>query len=279
MKRLLLSALLGITFAGSAAAQTDAVEFGYVLWDSEIAATHVLAAAIEDELGYDVNLVAVDAGPLYTGLAQGDLDFTVSAGLPAVHAHYWEEFGPDLLDLGPNLEGSLIGLVVPTYVDIDSIAELNDHAADFQGEITGIDPGAGIMTATELAVDVYGLDLDLIDSSDASMMAALDRAVRRGDWIVITGWDPHWMWLAYDLKFLEDPEGAFGEAGNAHTIVNPEFAESAPADLLALLDAFYWTGDDMGEVMLAIHEDGLDPWEAARNWLAANPGKVAAWLD
>ncbi|HLR45907.1 MAG TPA: glycine betaine ABC transporter substrate-binding protein, partial [Deinococcales bacterium] len=188
-------------------------------------------------------------------------------------------FGDDLLDFGPNLEGTSIGLTVPTYVEIDSIAELNDHAAEFNHEITGIDPGAGIMTATELAVDVYDLDLDLIDSSDASMMAALDRAVSRGDWIVITGWEPHWMWVAYDLKYLEDPEGAYGEAGNVHTIVNPDFADSAPADLLALIDGFYWTSEDMGEVMLAIHDDGLDPWDAARNWLEDNPEKVESWLE
>jgi glycine betaine/proline transport system substrate-binding protein len=60
--------------------------------------------------------------------------------------------------------------------------------------------------------------------------------------------------------------------------VNPEFAENAPADLLAFLDNFYWTPLDMGEVMLSIHEHGLDPWEAARNWIADNQDTVQSWL-
>jgi glycine betaine/proline transport system substrate-binding protein len=278
MKRILFTILLVFGLVSMAAAQTGTVNIGYVLWDSEIASTHVLAAAIQEELGYDVNLIAVDAGPLYSGLAQGDLDVTVSASLPAVHAHYWEAFGSDLLDLGANLDGTSIGLVVPTYVEADSIEDLNDYVEGFNGEIIGIEPGAGIMSATEEAIEVYDLDFDLIDSSDASMMAALDRAVSRDEWIVITGWEPHWMWAAYDLKYLDDPKLAFGEAGSIHTIVNPEFAESAPADLLTLLDNFYWTPLDMGEVMLAIQEDGLDPWEAARNWIAGNQETVRSWL-
>jgi glycine betaine/proline transport system substrate-binding protein len=278
MQRIFITALLAFGMLGMAAGQNEPVDIGYVLWDSEIASTHVLAAAIQDELGYEVNLVAIDAGPLYSGLARGDLDVTVSASLPAVHAHYWEQFGPDLLDLGPNLDGTSIGLVAPSYVEADSIEDLNDYVEEFNGQITGIEPGAGIMTATEDALEAYDLDYMLIDSSDASMMAALDRAVARDEWIVITGWEPHWMWAAYDLKYLADPRGAFGEAGSIHTIVNPGFAETAPADLLAFLDNFNWTPLDMGEVMLAIQEDGLDPWEAARNWIADNQEKVQSWL-
>src|SRR5699024_6392737 len=218
MKRFLSAALLGAGLLGTAAAQTDSVDIGYVLWDSEIASTHVLAAAIEQELGYDVNLVAVDAGPLYTGLAQGDIDVTVSASLPEVHANYWDAYGDELVDLGVNLVGTSIGLVVPDYVEADSIADLNDYADELNNEIIGIDPGAGIMAATEDAIADYGLELMLVDSSDASMMAALDRAVVRDEWIVITGWEPHWMWAAYDLKYLDDPEGSYGEPGSMHTL-------------------------------------------------------------
>src|SRR5690625_2445891 len=126
MKRILLSVLialgLSVTFA-----QDETISIGYVLWDSEIAATHVLGAVIHDELGYDVDLIAVDAGPMFLGLAQGDMDISVSVGLPVTHANYWEAYGDELIDLGRNLDGATLGLVVPDYVTIDSITELNDH--------------------------------------------------------------------------------------------------------------------------------------------------------
>jgi len=283
MKRLLTVALLAFLVPALAVAQDEQieqVEIGYVLWDSEIASTHVLAAVIRDELGYDVNLIPVDAGVMYQGLVGGDLDVSVSVALPFTHAHYWEEYSADLLDLGSNMDGTTIGLTVPSYVEIDSIEEMNEHTDMFGGEIIGIEPGAGIMTATENTIEAYGLDnLELVDGSDAAMVAALDRAIARDEWIVITGWEPHWKWVTYDLKYLEDPKGTYGESGSSHTVLNPGFAETAPQDLMAFLDAFYWTPADMGAVMLSISEDGMDPWEAAEKWVAENQETVQSWLD
>lgn len=265
---------------GTAAAQDDTIDLGYVLWDSEIASTHVVAAVLMDELGYDVELTSVDAGPMWTGLAQGDFDAIVAAWLPATHEAYWEQTQADLIDLGPNLEGADIGWAVPAYVEIDSITELNENAAMFGGEIVGIDPGAGLMRASDEALEVYGLTgFVLLDGSDAAMTAALDRAYSRGEPIVVTSWRPHWMWAAYDLKYLEDPEGVFGDAESIHTVVNRRWAENeAPEDVLAFLDSFYWTGEQMGEVMLMITQEGMEPLDAARAWIAANRDVVEGWL-
>ena len=81
MKRF-LAALLVTVGLGAAAAQDDSIHLGYVLWDSEISSTHVVAAVLMDELGYDVELTSVDAGPMFTGLAQGDLDVIVRSSQP-----------------------------------------------------------------------------------------------------------------------------------------------------------------------------------------------------
>jgi glycine betaine/proline transport system substrate-binding protein len=280
MKRFFLTTLLVLGLLGTAAAQNkETITLGYVLWDSEIASTHVLAVVIEDELGYPVEMISLDVGPLFTGVARGDLDATVSAWLPATHEAYWDEFGGGLVDLGPNLEGADIGLVVPAYVEVDSIADLNEHVAEFDGRIIGIDPGAGIMAATEEAIEEYGLDYTLVDGSDAAMAAALDRAISREEPVIVTGWRPHWMWAAYDVKYLDDPLDVFGASESIHTIVNPEFAENGPADVLAFLDNFHWTGEQMGAVMLSIQNDNLDPFDAARKWVEENPEVVQGWLQ
>ena len=280
MKRLILTSLIALGLLGSAAAQTDPIRFGYVLWDSETAATHVVAAVLVDELGYEVDLLAIDVGPMYIGLAQGDLDLSISVALPLTHAVYWEEYGDQLVDLGQYLYGAKVGLVVPDYVTIDSIAEINDHADEFDGQIIGIDPGAGIMDLTEQALDVYGLsNIQLMDGSDAAMMAGLDRAITRGDWVAITGWDPHWKWAVYDLKYLEDPEGLYGETQGVNAVVTPEFAETAPDDVMAFLETFEFTPEQMAVVMLKINQEDMDPWDAAREWLANNPDVLAGWLQ
>ena len=86
------------------------------------------------------------------------------------------------------------------------------------------------------------------------------------------------MWAAYDLKYLEDPEGVFGDAETINTIVNAEWAESAPDDVMTFLDNFNWTGEQMGAVMLAITQEGAEPFEAARAWIADNQDVVESWL-
>lgn len=256
--------------------ETDEIELGYVLWDCANASTHVVAALIEDELGKEVNLTAVDAGPMWMGLARGDFDAMVTAWLPATHDAYYEQTYGDVVNLGPNLDGARIGWVVPAYVPVNSISDLPDYIDEFDGEVIGIDPGAGLMAASERAINEYGLDYNLLSGSDAAMTAALDRAIEREEWIIVTGWTPHWKFAAYDLKYLEDPKKVFGDAEHIATFVTPDLEERHP-DVYTLLDRFYWTSGQIGEVMGNI-EEGMEPFDAARIWIAENQDIVREWL-
>ncbi len=268
---------VGLLFSmNSCAPETDEINLGYVLWDSEIASTHVVAAVIQDDLGYEVDLTSVDAGPMWMGVARGDFDAMVAGWLPVTHEAYLEETQDDVINLGANLEGALLGLVVPEYVPVNSIEELNDYVDEFDGEIIGIDPGAGLMAATERTIEEYDLDYNLVSGSDAAMTAALERAIDREEWIIVTGWTPHWKFAAYDLKYLEDPRKTLGEAEHIATIVHPDLLGKAP-DVYNFLDNFYWTPEEMAEVMIYI-EDGMEPMEAARAWIAENRDRVDQWL-
>ncbi len=254
------------------------VKLGYVLWDCANASTHVVAALLEDELGQEVDLTSVDAGPMWTGIARGDFDAMVTAWLPATHERYYEQFGDDVVNLGANLDGARIGWVVPAYVDAESIEDLHDEelAQKFDSKVTGIDPGAGIMSSSENALEAYDLDYNLLSGSDAAMTAALDRAIEREEWIIVTGWTPHWKFAKYDLKYLNDPKGAFGHQEHIATIVTPELEMENP-HAFHLLDNFYWAPEEINEVMGYI-EDGMDPFDAARKWIADNPEIVQQWL-
>jgi glycine betaine/proline transport system substrate-binding protein len=95
----------------------------YVAWDDVIAGTNVVASALES-VGFDVTLTQVDAGPMWAGVASGSGDAAVGAWLPTTHADYYEQYEGDFEDLGSNLHGTALGLVVPTYMDIDSIEDL-----------------------------------------------------------------------------------------------------------------------------------------------------------
>jgi glycine betaine/proline transport system substrate-binding protein len=260
---------------GSTGPAKDRVSIGYVTWDSEIASTNVIKQVFE-KAGYDVEIVAVDAGPLYQAIAKGDIDCTVSAWLPVTQATFWEKFGDDIVHVRKNLEGAKIGLVVPTYVTIDSIEELNDVADRFDGRIIGIDPGAGIMQNTEEVIAEYGLEYELVASSSAGMAAELRSAIQDGEWIVVTGWTPHWMFARWDLKYLDDPKGVYGGEEYIGTLARKGLAEEKPG-VYGILERFQWTPADMESVMLGI-ENGMSEEEAAKAWVDAHPDQVAEWI-
>lgn len=253
------------------------ITIGYVTWDCAISSSNVLKQVLEDA-GYTVRLVAVDAGPLYAGLAKGDIDVTTTAWLPHTHKAYWDQYGDKLDYVNKNIPGSArIGLVVPTYVTINSIDEMNGVKDKFNGRIIGIDPGAGIMQSTEKAIEEYGLDYELIASSSGGMAAELRSSINKNEWIVVTGWSPHWKFGRYDLKFLDDPKGVYGESEDIVTIARIGLSDEKP-EAYAIIKRFQWTAEDIASVMTSI-EEGTPEAEAARAWVDANPDKVAAWIN
>lgn len=104
-------------------ANGEEIKLAYVAWDTEIASTNVIGLVLED-MGYKVKLTQVDAGPMFAAVASGDANAIVAAWLPGTHAKYMEDYKGEIEDLGPNLEGAKIGLVVPSYMKIDSIEDL-----------------------------------------------------------------------------------------------------------------------------------------------------------
>jgi glycine betaine/proline transport system substrate-binding protein len=277
---LTLVVFIGLTLISTAwAADKGEVELAYVEWSSEVASTNVARAVLQERLGYDVEITPVSAAAMWQAVASGDVDGLVAAWLPTTHQHYLESVQDDVINLGPNLEGTRIGLVVPTYVTIDSIAEMNPVADKFDGKIIGIDPGAGIMSTTEKAIEEYGLtDFELIEGSGATMTATLKAAIDDEQWAVVTGWTPHWKFARWDLKYLDDPKGIYGGSEHIATIVRTGLKDDMP-EVYAFLDAFYWEPADMEQVMIWNTEEDADPYETAKRWIEENKDKVDAWLE
>lgn len=145
-------------------------------------------------------------------------------------------------------------------------------------KITGIDPGAGIMQATEAALEEYELnDWELVSGSGAAMTASLKKAYDKEKPIIITGWNPHWMFSKYDLKYLEDPKGVYGGAEEIHSIGRLGLKDDHP-EAYKVLQQFKWEDQDMGAIMVDI-QDGEKPEVAAQNWIDENADKVAKWTE
>ncbi len=261
----------------SKGSEKETVKLAYVNWAEGIAMTNLAAAVLEDKLGYEVNLTMADAAPVFTSVASGNTDAFLDVWLPITHESYIEKYGNDMEDLGVVYEDALLGLVVPDYVEINSIEELNDNKELFGGKIVGIDAGAGLMAATEKAIEEYVLDYELLTGSGPVMTAALGKAIDANEPIIVTGWAPHWKFAKWDLKVLEDPKKVLGEKENIHKYSRKGFEEDMPK-AAQFLKNFKMDAAQLGDLMGAIEEDSGEPLDVARKWMNENEDLVNSWL-
>jgi len=260
-----------------AAEQEKKIRVGIVNWTDSIAMTNIVRVILEEELGYTVETTYADIAVIFSSIAQKDYDLYVDAWLPVTHKTYMEEYGEDLEKISETFEGARIGLVVPEYVEIDSITELNTHKDKFNGDIVGIDTGAGIMKTTNQAIEDYGLDLDLKASSGPVMTATLKGAIEENEWVVVTGWKPHWKFARWDLKFLEDPKKIYGEVENTWAVAHTDFRKDFP-DVTEFLENFMLSDQQLGTVMGMMNDSDKEAYEVAKEWVQNNPEAVQEWV-
>ncbi|MDN6249850.1 MAG: ABC transporter permease/substrate binding protein [Tetragenococcus koreensis] len=252
------------------------ITLAYAQQDDQVVSTNVISQVLEEQ-GYNVNMTSLDIPVVWEAVANGQADAMTGAWLPITHQAQYEEFKNDVDDLGPHIDKQAkLGLVVPSYMDVDSIEDLDDQA---NREITGIEPGAGIVQATDETLEAYPnlSDWEQIISSTGAMNAQLERAINDNDEIVVEGWNPYWIFQRYDLKYLDDPKGTMGEAESIHTMTRLGFEDDMPG-AYRILDNFKWDVDDMESIMLDI-EDGKDPEDAASDWIDENRDKVDSWVE
>lgn len=249
------------------------LEILYPNWAEGVAFTNLAKVVLQDK-GYDVKITPIEPGPIYASLAKGDADLFLDAWLPHTHEDYWEKYGEQLVKVGESFSNGTTGLVVPEYVDINSIEELNEHVDKLDGEIIGIGSGAGIHRNTEKAIEEYDLDLEQVTSSGPAMMAALEKAYDNKDPVVITGWKPHYMWADYDLKYLEDPKDIYPK--DVCAIVSREGFKKDFPTLEKFFSNFNLQENELYELMEAI-DKGDDEEVAAKEWYMGNKVMVDSW--
>lgn len=198
-------------------AASKEVRLAYVESADAVVATDILEQVLEEK-GYHVKTIPLAAAAMWQAVATGDADASVAAWLPATQAAYYEKLKSRLELTGPNVTGAKIGWAVPASSPLNSNEDPKIKAADADGKVIGIDPGAGLMKSSETAIKARALPVKLVDGSDATMTNALKDAIRRKQDIVVTAWTPHWMFSRYELKYLSDPKKVLGEDESVNTL-------------------------------------------------------------
>lgn len=271
---------VGLHAGGVAAAEP--VKIATTNWADVLAVANVVKYVLETKLQQPVKFVQADIGIQFQGVARGDLDLMVGGWLPVTHGTYYSRYKNDLDDVSVIYIGGKNGWAVPTYVpesELSSIADLNkpEVKSKLNSTIQGIEPGGGLMQASEKAIKEYDLaGYKLQSSSEAGMLASVSRAVQSKQWIVATVWSPHWLFQKWPMRYLKDPKGALGGEEQIHAFGSKQFATKFPRANV-FMKHFKLTLADVEAIELEGNSTN-DYATAAKKFVEAHPDKLKAWL-
>ncbi|MBP1949724.1 glycine betaine ABC transporter substrate-binding protein [Virgibacillus litoralis] len=253
------------------------IEMAQINWAENIAVSNMWKVILEEK-GYKVNLNLLDMGTIMKALAEDELDINLEVWLPVQDKNYLKEYKDQVFFSEATwYDDAKVGLVVPSYMeDVNSIADLNEQKEKFEGEITGFDPGAGTMEVTEEMIKQYGLEYELLPSSEPAMLSAMDEAIKEEEPIVVPLWKPHRVFATHDLKFLEDPKKSFGGVEKIHHATRQGFAEDYPK-VSKWMKNWQMDDDSVGQLMTYVNE-AEEPIDGARKWVEENQDLVNEWV-
>ncbi|MCT8163256.1 MULTISPECIES: choline ABC transporter substrate-binding protein [unclassified Pseudomonas] len=291
VRRSLLSLALSSTLVtplfAAEPAECKNVRLGVVNW-TDVIATSAMAQVLLDGLGYDTKQTSASQQIIFAGIRDQRLDMFLGYWNPImtqIITPFVDAKQVKVLDK-PSLEDARATLAVPKYLadkGLKTFADIHKFEKELGGKIYGIEPGSGANTQIKAMIDKnqFGLGkFQLVESSEAGMLAAVDRAVRRKQAVVFFGWAPHPMNVNIDMVYLGDSQDALGpDEGRATvwTVTAPDYAERCP-NANRLLTNLNFSAEDESRMMqpLLDHKDAL---ESARQWLKDHPEDKARWLE
>jgi glycine betaine/proline transport system substrate-binding protein len=283
---------LGLCAASQTLAASDpescrVVRFSDVGW-TDITATTALASVVLEGLGYEPKATILSVPVTFASLENGDIDVFLGNWMPTMEADIRPYLERGTLEqLRINLEGAKYTLAVPTYLAEQGLRDFADIAKFRErlgGRIYGIEPGNDGNRLIQQMIDqnAFGLaGFELVESSEQGMLAQVARAVRNREPIVFLAWEPHPMNANFDITYLSGGDDWFGPnygGATVYTVVRKGYVEQCP-NLGRFLTNLSFTLQMENEVMKAILDEGKEPRDAARAWLAAHPNVLERWLD
>jgi glycine betaine/proline transport system substrate-binding protein len=285
VKSALLATAVAFAFAGSAHAEgCDKIIFSDVGW-TDITATTAATSLVLEALGYETETKVLSVPITYTGLAEGDVDVFLGNWMPTMEgdiAAYRDAKTVDIVS--ENLKGTQYTLATNAAgaaLGIKSFADLAANKDALEGKIFGIEPGndGNRLILERIAADDFGMGaFELVESSESGMLAQAQNLDKDGKPVVFLGWAPHPMNAAIQMTYLTGGEEWFGAEGSVFTNTRAGYVAECP-NTGKLLSNLVFSLPMENEIMGAILNDGTDPREAAKAWLAANPTAWEPWLD
>ena len=287
LRSVLLGTVVSVLASPVLAAGCDKIVFSDVGW-TDITATTAATTLVLEALGYETETKVLSVPVTYAGLAGGDIDVFLGNWMPTMEgdiATYREAGTVDTVRT--NLEGAKYTLATNEPGAALGIKDFKDIAAQkdaLAGQIYGIEPGND---GNRLIIDMidkgpFGLDgFQIVESSEQGMLAEVAKKTSAGKPIVFLGWEPHPMNANFKMTYLSGGDDVFGpNFGGARVDTNTRKGYVAECQNTGkFLQNLVFSLPMENEIMGKILNDGEDPRDAAKTWLAANAATWEPWLD
>lgn len=284
---IVLTLALALTFGFVAApvrAQDDTLDIGAIAWEESLAIADLVQYIVRTELDFNVNVTNPNAGVAYEAVANADLDLFLESWQPKTQANYLKKYKViDFTDFGPMYEEAKLTWAIPAYIPEDKLSSVKDLGKQevkekLDGEITGIDPGAGIMNISDNMMAEYEAlsGYELLEGSGAAMQASLKSAIQNDEWIVVTGWQPHSMYGRFDLRNLKEPKNMLGAEERVHMLGRTNFVADFPSKVSQFLSRFYLPISMVNELSAMYSDMGEG---TGAKWAKEHPAIVDFWVN
>ena len=283
----LMASAAMLALSGAAYAEgCDKVTFSDVGW-TDITTTTAAARLVLESLGYEVEVKMLAVPVTYEALSKGDIDVFLGSWIPAQTGAVQPYLDAKTVEvLTTNLQGTKYTLAVPTYLydkGLKTFADVPKFKDELEGKIYGIEPGnegnGYLIEQTAAGKSLEGMEV--VESSEQGMLAQVSRLYPEEKAVVFLGWEPHPMNANFKLTYLAGGDEVFGpDFGGAIVATNTRKGYVAECPNTGkFLQNLGFTLAMENEIMGGILNDGKDPRDAAKAWLAANPTAWEGWLD
>jgi glycine betaine/proline transport system substrate-binding protein len=281
--------LLSLSGMADASSESECktVRIGVVDW-TDLHVVNGIAKELLEELGYQVELNTQPATPeLFQQMQSANIDVFMGYWTPAMAEIAAPFYGQKAVStLTANLHEARWTLAVPDYVydqGVHDFADLVRFRDKFEDRIYGLEKGSSGNAAIldMINTNAFGLkDFKLIETSERLMLAQVKGKVRKGEWIVFMGWQPHPMNQHFSLRYLSGGDKYFGpEYGKAtvNTSVRQGLTNNCP-NLARFLNNLTFVASVEEEIMDQVSNGFVPVDRAVRMWMHKNPEQVSRWL-
>ncbi len=248
------------------------IKLVYTDWSESVAITHLSAVLLEEKMDYTAIAKLTDVETAYQEIASGESDIFADAWLPETHKKYMEDHTENIEKLGILYPEARTGFVVPAYSELQYVSDLKNYS----NPIIGIDEGAGVMQKALKAIEKYSLPFPLVSLSEDEMIKQLEDSIKRRKEIVITGWEPHWIFARYEVRFLEDSENIFGVKENIFAVGRSGIEELHPR-AVRFFERMQLTEKQLNSLVYQV-KLSEDPRQGVKNWIKENEYIVNQWV-